>query len=104
MSVFPLVRSYRPALFRRVAGELDRTTRQLAERLHGKVEGAKTVTVAGIRSRQYELAFNQDGTDYRQRMTFVLRGSTEYQLLCRWAASDGEPDACALLTGRFRLA
>ncbi|HZR91104.1 MAG TPA: hypothetical protein VFA44_01705 [Gaiellaceae bacterium] len=103
VSVFPLIRAYTPALFPKVVGELDRTAATLAADLGGKVERGETVQVAGIRSRQYVLAYSRDGSDLRQRLTFVLRGKTEFQLLCRWAASGSEPEACARLTESFRL-
>ena len=74
--------------------------RQLATRLGGTVQQAATVTLAGIKARQYELAYESGGHDFHQRITFVLRGKTEFQLLCRWTGD--EPSACGQLEKTFR--
>ena len=100
VSIFPLLQAYRPALFAAVRHELDGDARQLATRLGGTVERSATAIVAGIRSRQYELLYSSGGHDFHQRITFVLRGKTEFQLLCRWTGS--EPSACAQLEQTFR--
>lgn len=99
VSVFPLLRAYRPALFNAVSRELDGDARQLATRLGGSVESSQTVVVAGTRSRQYVLHYTSGGNDFHQRITFVLRGKTEFQLLCRWTGT--EPSVCAQLTSSF---
>jgi hypothetical protein len=99
VTLFPLLRAYRPALFKAVSRELDSDAKQLASRLAGSVESSATVVVAGIRSRQYVLGYKTGGQDLHQRITFVLRGKTEFQLLCRWAGR--EPDACGQLTTSF---
>ena len=101
VSVFPLVNAYRPALFRAVTTELDRTAGQLATRLNGKVVDSKTVDVAGDKVRQYQISYSSGGQDYEQLITFFLRGKTEYQLLCRWTQSEQEPDACTRLVKTF---
>ena len=103
VTVFRLVRPFRPALWKRASGELDGVADRLARQLHGTVEKQSTVHVALARARQYELSYERDGTSLRQRITFVLRGRREYELLCRWPAADGEPDACGLLTTSFKL-
>jgi hypothetical protein len=100
VSTFPLLHAYRPALFTAVRHELDVDARQLATRLGGTVESSATAIVAGTRSRQYELLYSSGGHDFHQRITFVLRGKTEFQLLCRWTGS--EPSACAQLEQTFR--
>jgi hypothetical protein len=102
VSVFPLLHPYKPALFAAVTRELDTDARQLATRLGGTVKQAATVTLAGIKSRQYELGYSKDGKDFHQRITFVLRGKTEFQLLCRWTGD--EPAACGQLEKTFRPA
>jgi hypothetical protein len=101
VSVFPLIRAYRAALFPAVTKELDTTAAQLATRLHGKVVSSKTVDVAGDKVRQYQIAYSSGGQGYEQLITFVLRGKTEYQLLCRWTQSEKEPDACTRLVKTF---
>ena len=43
------------------------------------------------------------GTGMVDRITYVLHGTSEYYLLCRWSAAEGEPAACPLLTSTFRI-
>ena len=106
VSTFPLLRPYRPSLFRAVTKELDASAEQLATRLGGTVKERRTTTIAGQSVRQYLLEYPQDRQDpeetYKGRITFVLRGKTEYELLCRWAGSDSEPDYCKQLERSFR--
>jgi hypothetical protein len=106
VTAFPLLRPYRPSLFPAVKKELDTSADQLAARLGGSVKERRTTTVAGQSVRQYLLVYPQNKQDpketYSGRITFVLRGKTEYELLCRWASSDDEPDYCAQLQRSFR--
>ena len=102
VSVFRLVKPYRPSLWPRVVGELDRVVGALAAQLRGKVDARRTVSAAGGRARQYDLSYERQGKSLRQRITFVLRGRREYELLCRWRATEDEPAACALLADTFR--
>jgi hypothetical protein len=102
VSVFPLLRAYRPALFAAVTRELDGDARRLAAQLNGSLTSSSTADVAGIPSRQYELGYRSGATDFRERITFVLRRKTEFQLLCRWTGS--EPSACKQLQASFRPA
>jgi hypothetical protein len=104
VSVFPLQRRFRPALWPRVVGELDRVAGQLARGLDGEVVSSKSGRLGGLPARQYEISYTRMDRDLRQRVAFALRGRTEYQLLCRWEESDGEPDACGLLFESFRPA
>jgi hypothetical protein len=102
VSVFPLVRTYTDSLYQlEVSKELDPYARQLAARQKGKLVGSKDVKVAGIRSRQYELRYPQGDRQLAERITFVFRGKTEYELLCQWDASKSEPDFCGQLTSTF---
>ena len=57
----------------------------------------REVVASGIRSRQYDLAYEKDGEGLVDRITFVLKGTNEYYVLCRWLADRGEPEACGLL-------
>jgi hypothetical protein len=100
VTTFPLLHPYKPSLFGAATRELDGGAKQLATRLHGTVQKASTVTLARIKARQYDLGYRSGGHDFQQRITFVLRGKTEFQLLCRWTGS--EPDACGLLEKTFR--
>jgi hypothetical protein len=97
VTVLPLVRPYKPALFSRVVKELDRVASAYAASLKGTVSSRRTVAVAGRRAREYRIAHG----DLVDVITFVLRGKRNYQLTCRWRADDGEPDACAQLVSSF---
>ena len=103
VSVFPLQRVYTPDLYdREVSKELDPYSRQLAAQQHGKVVASKDVVVADIRSRQYELTYPRSGKQLGERITFVFRNKTEYELLCQWDASKSEPGYCTQLTASFK--
>ena len=97
VTVSPLVKPYRIALFPRVAKELDRVASAYAARLEGTVTERRTVEVAGRKARQYEIAHGE----LVDRITFLLRGRRNFQLTCRWQSADGEPSACAQLTASF---
>lgn len=101
---YRLVKRYRPERWPQAAAELDRVAAQLARRLSGGVRASRTVTVAGGRARQYELAYERGGASLRQRITFVLRGLREYELLCRWRDGDaGAERECAAFVSSFTL-
>jgi hypothetical protein len=97
VTVSPLVKPYRIALFPRVAKELNRVASAYAARLEGTVKERRTIVVAGRKARQYEIAHG----DLVDRITFVLRGRKNFQLTCRWRSADGEPSACAQLAASF---
>jgi hypothetical protein len=103
VTVLPLVKRYRPALFQKAIPELDRVTAVLAAKLDGKVIARRTVISAGSRARQYDLAYTRAGAGLVDRITYVLRGKSEYYLLCRWPVEQGQPPACGLLTSSLRL-
>ena len=88
---------YAPRLYAKVSKELDAVTSSLADKLNGKVIARRDVVASGIRSRQYDLAYEKDGEGLVDRITFVLKGTDEYYVLCRWLADRGEPEACGLL-------
>jgi hypothetical protein len=102
VSLFRLLRPYKPDLWARVVPELDRAAGQLARQLSASLTASHTVTVAGGRAREYALSFQRQGHTVRERITFVLRDQREYELLCRWRSSDEEPAACPLLVSSFR--
>jgi hypothetical protein len=103
VTVLPLVKRYKPALFQKAIAELDRVTAALAAKLDGKVIARRTVIVARSRARQYDLAYTRAGAGLVNRITYVLRGKSEYYLLCRWPVEEGQPPACDLLTSSLRL-
>lgn len=97
---FRLQKPYAPSEFDAAAAQLDRVARQLAVRSGGKVTASTTVTVDGVRAR----AYTYTGRRADIRIGFVLRGLSEYQLLCRGPAGSGAagPDgACGLLFDTF---
>jgi hypothetical protein len=100
---FPLLRAYRPALWARVLPELDGAAAQLAKQQNGHVTESRTVTVAGRQARRYDIGYERDGKALVERIAFVLRGKTEYLLLCRYDRG-GDTDACDRLLATFTLA
>ena len=103
VTVLTLRKPYRPELFAGAARELDRVSGALAAKLGGKVIARRTIVVGGMKARQYDLAYERAGSGLIDRITYVLRGKSEYYLLCRWRVDEGQPQACALLTSSFRL-
>ena len=101
-----LLKSYSPALFTRVAQELDGVAAKLAAQSRGKLTERATTTVDGRRIRAYRFTGRPaTGAAYAERIGFVLQGKREYQLLCQAATGAGDPGgACALLFASFRLA
>jgi hypothetical protein len=99
--VLPLRVPFEPELWPQVVLELDGNADALARGLDGKVEHRKSVEVARLQARQYELSFRRAGADLRERITFVLEGRREFELLCRWRADEAEPPACELLSKSF---
>jgi hypothetical protein len=94
----PLARAYSAQLFERVVPELDAAARAVARQTGAEVE-SRTVEVLGEPTRQYDLAFEGKF----EQLTFVLRGKTNYQLLCRREA-DGDNAPCETLVESFQLA
>jgi hypothetical protein len=101
VSTFPLARAYRSELWPKVMPQLDAVAHELAAQLHARVT-ARTETIGGRRARRYELVVPRSGV--RRRIAFVLDGRTEYQLFCRFRATDSDAQqACDELLTSFRL-
>jgi hypothetical protein len=100
---FRLIRAFRPELWASVVDELDRAAAQLAQQQNGTISSSATVTISGQRARRYEVAYEHEGRKLVERIGFVLRGKTEYLLLCRYEAG-GDTDACDRFVTSFRLA
>jgi hypothetical protein len=100
---FPLLRRFRPALWDKVVPELDRAAAAVASQQQGAVSDSRTVTVAGRQARRYDIAYTRGGKQLVERIAFVLRGKTEYLLLCRYERG-GDTEACGGLLTSFRLA
>jgi hypothetical protein len=99
---FPLLRAFRPALWDHVVPELDRAAKGVAEQQAGAVAESRTVTISGRRARSYDIEYERDGKALVERIAFVLRGKTEYLLLCRYERG-GDTDACDRLLATFTL-
>jgi predicted small secreted protein len=104
VTVFPLVKPYRPALWTQAAEELDGVAERLAKSLGGELEKEpETVRRGGLRGRLYEIDYEREGVELRQRLTLLLSRRTEYQLLCRWEAGGDAPEACMGLETSFKV-
>ena len=99
---FPLLRRYRPDLWPRVVPELDRAATQLSEQQKGEVSDSRTVTIAAQQARRYDIGYERDRKALVERIAFVLRGKTEYLLLCRYDRG-GDTGACDRLLATFAL-
>ena len=102
VTVFALKHAFRPALWPKVVRELDGVAASVADQLRGQAGAGSSVTVAGRMARTYDIAFSRGGKDFVERITFVLDGKREFQLLCRYPAG-AEGRACAALGSSFRL-
>jgi hypothetical protein len=103
VTTFPLQRSFRPALWNRVVPELDRAAQAVAQQQQGTVAQAVDVSIDGHKARRYDIAYRRDGKELVERIAFVLRGRTEYLLLCRYERG-GNAGACDRLLESFKLA
>jgi len=99
---YPLLRGYRPILWNHVLPELDRAADGLAQQQNGTVGESRTVMISGRRARSYDIDYERDGKALVERITFVLRGKTEYLLLCRYGEG-GDTGACDRLLATFKL-
>jgi hypothetical protein len=99
---FPLLRRFKPTLWDKVVPELDRAAAGVASQQHGTVSDPRTITVAGQKARRYDVAYAAEGKQLVERIAFVLRGKTEYLLLCRYER-DGDTRACDRLLATFKL-
>jgi hypothetical protein len=102
VSRFPLLHAFRPELWSKVVGELDRAAEGISQQQQGSITETKTVTISGQRARLYEVAYDLRGKKLVERLAFVLRGKTEYLLLCRYEQRKSS-DACDTLLKTFRL-
>jgi hypothetical protein len=100
---FPLQRRFRPGLWAKVVPELDRAAAAVASQQQGTVIKSRSITVAGEKARRYDVAYTNEGKELVERIAFVLRGKTEYLLLCRYERG-GSTDACDGLLTSFKLA
>ena len=94
---FPLAKTYTVELFDRVKPEIVATAQKLQRQLKA-TSTSRTVTVLGERALQFDLVHD----DVLDRVTFVLHGTTEYELYCR-LAKGGDTKPCDRFVATFRL-
>jgi hypothetical protein len=99
---FPLLRRFRPELWSKVVVEIDRSAAALAAEQKGSVSSRETTTVGGLRARRYDIVYERGGKQLTERVGFVLREKTEYELLCRFERGQSS-SACDELFETFRL-
>jgi hypothetical protein len=99
---YALQREFKPELWSEVVPELDRAADQVAAQQSGTVTERRTMKIAGRDARHYEVEYGRDGKDLTEELGFVLRGKTEYLLLCRYERG-GSRDACERLLATFTL-
>jgi hypothetical protein len=99
---YPLLRAYRSSLWAHVVPELDHAAAGLAAQQHGTVGQSRTMTISGRSARRYDIDYRRNGEQLVERLAFVLRGKTEYLLLCRYARG-GDTRACDRLLATFTL-
>jgi hypothetical protein len=103
VTLFPLLRRFRPELWAKVIPELDQAAADVARQQKGEVGDFRTVTIAGQKARRYDIAYAGGGKQLVERIAFVLRGKSEYLLLCRYERG-GDTEACDGLLTSFKLA
>jgi hypothetical protein len=96
--VFRLLRPYDPARRLAVGRELDGVASRIVQQLKGSIVQRSWVAVGSHDARAYAIDYGAKTAE----ITFVLRGRSEYQLLCRRPKS-GDDTACRELTASFRL-
>lgn len=102
VSRFPLLHVYRPSLWAKVVHELDDAADGIARQQHGSVTAAKDVTISGEQARRYKVSYDLRGRKLVEELAFVLRGKTEFLLLCRYEQGRSH-DACDRLMASFKL-
>jgi hypothetical protein len=103
VSRFPLLRRAAEELSPKLVKELDGVAAGVAAQQHGRITSSETAEVAGRQARRYDVAYEARGKRLVERLGFVLRGKTEYLLLCRFARA-GDTTACDELFRSFTLA
>jgi hypothetical protein len=102
VSRLPLLRTFRPELWAKVVPELDRVADGLARQQHGSVTESTSARLSDENARRYRIAYDLRGTKLLEEVAFVLRGKTEYLLLCRYEQTASH-EACDSLMSSFRL-
>lgn len=96
---FDLEKAYRVARFAAASKELDGVAQKLADQLGGHVIARSTTLMHGRKSRAYTIEYGGGKT---LQIAFVLKDTTEYEVLCR-RQSSAPSSACAPLFTSFAL-
>jgi hypothetical protein len=102
VSRFPLLRAAGRRLSAKVVKELDRVATGVAAQQRGSISSSETTDIGGREARRYDIAYEVRGKELVERLAFVLRGKTEYLLLCRFEQG-GDTEPCDRLLRSFRL-
>ena len=98
VSVFRLLKPYRPAIKEAAIRELDDQAAALARDAHATIVSRQTLVVDKHDARSYELGF----ADHVEELTFVFVDRLEYELICSLPkGADTAP--CELLRSTFTL-
>jgi hypothetical protein len=96
---FGLEKPYRVARYAAVSRELDGVAARLATQLKGHVTTRSTTVMHGRKSRSYTIEYGGGKT---LQIAFVLKDTTEYEVLCRRLTS-ASASGCAQLFSSFAL-
>jgi len=99
---YALQREFQPRLWGQVVPELDQAADEVAAQQNGRVTERQTMEIAGRDARHYEVEYEHEGQELTEELGFVLRGKTEYLLLCRYERG-GDRGACERLLATFTL-
>ena len=99
---YVLQRKFKPELWSEAVPELDRAADQVAAQQSGTVRERQTMKIAGRDARHYVVDYEDGGKELTEELGFVLRGKTEYLLLCRYERG-GDTEACDRLLATFTL-
>jgi hypothetical protein len=102
VSRFPLLRRAADELSPKVVKELDGVAEGVARQQHGTISLQETMEISGNQARRYDIAYEARGKRLVERLGFLLRGKTEYLLLCRFER-DGDTAPCDELFSSFTL-
>jgi hypothetical protein len=102
VSRFPLLHRATGELDPKEVKELDEVADGVADQQGGRMVVEDTIDVGGHQARRYDVAYRARGKQLVERLVFVLRGKTEYLLLCRYEQG-GDTAPCDQLVKTFTL-
>jgi hypothetical protein len=99
---YALQRAFQPQLWDQVVPEFDQAADEVAAQQNATVNERKTMKIASRDARHYKIDYEHNGQELTEELGFVLRGKTEYLLLCRYERG-GDRGACERLLATFSL-